>query len=499
MDEIITKISNLKWKKIGKWHHNILSSEIYGEGASTKNCKKEGYPFTRSRNVWFDSGEYYDLEKDWKNTQKIIAENLSKNQDYINEYGQDCLKKGENLIRYSKGLKDINPKRLSNQELGKKYSEIITEIKKYQPFIMSMHVFDEYLTNNFNESFEKYAKKHKFSEKDIFEVQTVLTVPFRRIFVLEEKLDLLKIGLEIKNKKLNIKDKPVKTMIRNHAEKYSWMGAVTFEKEPYDYKHFEDKLKVLLKTDVKKEYVSIMEREEEMIIKQNIHMQKIMNENQEFHRLVKDIQLFGFLRSFRIDTTHIAYVNGWHITEEITKRLNLKKMDIKHLDSKEVTLALGKNLDHKKLIKERENEKISIMIEDKRYELIGQDRVIKVKNALNIEEVEKSDFVKGQTAHPGLIMGLCKVLHKTDDIAKVDKGDIIIVSMTDPNYVPAMEKASAFVTDFGGILCHAAIISREMKKPCVIGTKNATKIFKDNDYIEVNATTGIVRKIIRPN
>ena len=63
------------------------------------------------------------------------------------------------------------------------------------------------------------------------------------------------------------------------------------------------------------------------------------------------------------------------------------------------------------------------------------------------------------------------------------------------NFIGAMEKAAAFVTDEGGITCHAAIIAREMKKPCIIGTKNATKVLKDGDIVEVDANTGIVKII----
>jgi pyruvate,water dikinase len=58
-----------------------------------------------------------------------------------------------------------------------------------------------------------------------------------------------------------------------------------------------------------------------------------------------------------------------------------------------------------------------------------------------------------------------------------------------------MEKAAAFVTDQGGITSHAAIVAREMKKPCIIGTKIATKVFKDGDIMEVDANKGIIRKI----
>ena len=67
--------------------------------------------------------------------------------------------------------------------------------------------------------------------------------------------------------------------------------------------------------------------------------------------------------------------------------------------------------------------------------------------------------------------------------------------MTTPDFVPAMEKAAAIVTDRGGILCHAAIVSREMSKPCIIGTKIATKVLKDGDLVEVDADKGVVRKI----
>jgi pyruvate,water dikinase len=65
--------------------------------------------------------------------------------------------------------------------------------------------------------------------------------------------------------------------------------------------------------------------------------------------------------------------------------------------------------------------------------------------------------------------------------------------MTRPEYISAMKKAAAIVTDEGGITCHAAIVSRELKKPCIIGTKIATKVLKDGDLVEVDADKGIVK------
>ena len=78
---------------------------------------------------------------------------------------------------------------------------------------------------------------------------------------------------------------------------------------------------------------------------------------------------------------------------------------------------------------------------------------------------------------------------------KLKDGDVLVTNMTTPNYLVAMKKAVAFITDEGGITCHAAIIAREMKKPCIIGTKNATKVLKDGDLVEVDANKGIVRKL----
>jgi len=98
-------------------------------------------------------------------------------------------------------------------------------------------------------------------------------------------------------------------------------------------------------------------------------------------------------------------------------------------------------------------------------------------------------------ASPGKVRGIAKIVSGKDQLNKIKKRDILVASMTTPDFVIAMEKASAFVTDEGGILCHAAIISREMGKPCIIGTNIATKILKDGDLIEVDANKGVVRII----
>ena len=103
--------------------------------------------------------------------------------------------------------------------------------------------------------------------------------------------------------------------------------------------------------------------------------------------------------------------------------------------------------------------------------------------------------LRGQVAQAGKVSGIVKVVMHHSQIEKVEMGDILVAPMTMPRYMPAMEKAAAFVTDEGGLLCHAAIVSREMGKPCIVGTKIATDVLKDGDFVEVDASEGIVRVI----
>ncbi len=106
-----------------------------------------------------------------------------------------------------------------------------------------------------------------------------------------------------------------------------------------------------------------------------------------------------------------------------------------------------------------------------------------------------SGLLRGRVANPGQAKGKAKLVFTTKDLAKVGKGDILISPMTTANFMPAIRKAAAIVTDEGGLLSHAAIVSRELRKPCLIATKSATKIFKDGDSIEVDAGAGWVRKV----
>ncbi len=105
------------------------------------------------------------------------------------------------------------------------------------------------------------------------------------------------------------------------------------------------------------------------------------------------------------------------------------------------------------------------------------------------------DEVRGEPAFAGKVQGKARIVLSQADANALREGEILVTGNTTPELIGAMHRAAAFVTDEGGILCHAAIVAREMQKPCIIGTELATRAFKDGEMIEVDAEKGIVRKL----
>jgi len=101
--------------------------------------------------------------------------------------------------------------------------------------------------------------------------------------------------------------------------------------------------------------------------------------------------------------------------------------------------------------------------------------------------------IKGTPAARGNVIGEIIIILGTNDFGKMKDGAIMVSEMTRPDYVSAVKRAAAVITDEGGITCHAAIVSRELNIPCIVGTKIATKVLKDGDSVEVDANTGVIR------
>lgn len=121
--------------------------------------------------------------------------------------------------------------------------------------------------------------------------------------------------------------------------------------------------------------------------------------------------------------------------------------------------------------------------------------ILQSRPITTIKEDEKEELIvlaKGLAASPGIGRGNVKLIEDLNNINQVEDGDILVTGMTNPDMVPAMRKCGAVVTDEGGRTCHAAIVSRELGIPCIVGAKNATKTLKDGQFVTVDSTRGVV-------
>ncbi len=183
------------------------------------------------------------------------------------------------------------------------------------------------------------------------------------------------------------------------------------------------------------------------------------------------------------------------LLEEFSKRTKYTLDQLKYAFPPEMGEILSGTIDPKEL--DQRIEYCMVLWTPGQYDLITDISLIDRLDRIGTGEVQAVSELKGFTASRGVVSGTVKVLESVEEVYKIEEGDILVAVMTRPDYIPAMKRAAAFVTDEGGITCHAAIVAREMKKPCIIGTKVATKTLKDGDWVEVDGNTGIVRHVLK--
>lgn len=184
---------------------------------------------------------------------------------------------------------------------------------------------------------------------------------------------------------------------------------------------------------------------------------------------------------------------------EFSRRFNINLSLVKCLLPEEIkaTLKTARLTVSKKVLAKRFKLSVLVTINRKIDLLVGQKADKFIKKYL--EPADKKREIKGQVAYPGKVCGKAKIVIGKSDFPKIKNKDILIAPTTGVHYVPYLKKVAAIVTDEGGLTCHASLISREMKIPCIVGTKIATRVLNDGDLVEVDANRGLVRILKTPN
>jgi len=447
-----------------------------------------------------------------------IITKVKEDDSWGEKYVQELEKREEKLYQVSEKLKRTNFKNLSDQELAKVFED-------YYKIYTNLHIFhwvqtvSDFGDNLFSKYLMNYLRERikgtTYSLGDIFSVLTTPTKPGKAA---EEYENLLKIlgyilrkpkvveyfnltETRIINEDLFKFDQELEELLRDHVARFGWLGYGTVG-PGWDKSYFIDILSSLIRQQAKPEKLlqEIKKNRQENKRKQQelIESLQIDSNHEKILQFARDLV---FTKASRKDSMFFTYSIIENLYREIGRRHYLSVRQVRYLCPLEFKkLLIDKNF-HTAILNERYQ--FSVYYSRGNYEQDVFLTGIKAQeffNQLNIikENTNNVKVMFGDCAAPGRIRGRVKIINEVKDMAKMESGDILVSVATNPELVPAIKKAAAIVTDIGGITCHAAIISRELGIPCVVGTKVATKVLKDGDIIDVSATHGKV-DIIQKN
>ncbi len=334
----------------------------------------------------------------------------------------------------------------------------------------------------------KELKGSYSNESEFSKLFSTATAPIHQSFINLAEIDLLKIIT-----------RESKETLEEYQKRYYWTKNNYFIAQHQGVKIFEEEVKIWEKSG--KNLSSEIKKLQETPVKNK----KIKDEffknhkiSKLLHNLLKISEDFTWWQDERKKATYFAIDMGSRILEEVAKRKDYELLDLKYALGGEVSSIILKQIPARSELKKRYEGCAIIATREGNYIAVGE-KINQIKKIVlpNKDFSNITDF-RGLTASVGKARGKVKVLKSATEIGKVEEGDILVAVMTRPDYVVAMKKAAAIVTNEGGITSHAAIVSRELGIPCIIGAKIATEVLKDGDIVEVDANHGVVR-IIKSN
>lgn len=453
-----------------------------------------GKEFLIVDNEWYQA---YFTKKEFENAGKYLLEKTIANPKEIEQRVKDGEKLGKEWLGVCR--KELQPEKLqkdTNEQLISLVSQFLRYYERYS--VINVPPW-QYMTNHLYEHIKNMVKQKITSEDLLLKITSPNKISYVKHFDLLFLRLLLEIKKKIKNPNNLQKNREIMKKIEKLSNKYFWV--------PWDYLGPELWDTGYIITRIQTDWHLTPEKIKEHIHEIESYSKKIEGEKEniiEQYKLNKhEVELcraMGNLAILQDDkkavTTEAHYYLG-NLFKEIGIRTSTNARDFYYFVEPDFEKILIGKKDFSEILKERKKISLVIFTPGSTEFYVGEEakQMLKKYNLkLPTEaEEEKTDLIKGQTGAPGKVKGVVKILHTSKDMNKLQKGEILVAPMTTPDYVPAMKKASAIVTDEGGITCHASIVSRELSIPCIIGTKIATQVLKDGDLVEVDADSGVVR------
>lgn len=466
-----------------------------------------------------NSGKIFGDHKEWTALGVFILKKILNNPPFAINLNRAILKLSDQLVDFTKknifqaNLKAKTNKQLINlyQEHSRRHGELYCRaiipvyLEFYKPHLTKYLI--DYLGQQIKlKNYHKTAKEcfalltvPKQSSQAQLEEQAWRRIA-KNIFSDTKARRLFANKLSIITQKWQSLDKPLAKMIEKHINQYRCLG-YNFEgpafPNVYFLRRWQEVIRrkidpIILLIAMEKKRVGILRLQEKLVADL-----KIDKKHQTLFTIARDI-IYG--KDYRKMSLVKSYYELEPLLREIGRRLKLNLNEVRNCLIVELEKMLLKNTPHPKDLGKRMKRCLFVVINQQLPGRIFTDEMfVQMKNYLDRkEDLSEINYFHGQTAATGKARGVVKIINSVKDLPKMKVGDILVSQMTNPDLLPAMKKAAAIITDQGGITCHAAIISRELGIPCVIGTKIATKALKDGDQVFVDADQGEIKRIM-PN
>ena len=369
------------------------------------------------------------------------------------------------------------------------FKNILESIRLVTFFLPALRYFEVVATRKLEDSLNKNGVK--ISSDELFRLASVDNY---RSLVVKENEDLLKIAIKFYDDQ---KSKELSIYLKNHVDKFSYFELHASTRSLLTEKDFKKRLKELFKLkrnnlinrlrDLQHDNENL--RRDKKRIKSKYKFSNFEKQIIRFFELSSEIKVkitdWVCLLNYLIVKDAGVFSKKWKINkenfylllpQEIIKFSNLKadKNVIRLLNYRRFAVIWYKNGKLKKFW--------------------GAEAKKVFNSKIKKEKIEANEII-GTPIFEGKLRGTVKIVKSIKDFSKVKNGNILVTSDTTPDFVPIFKKVTGIITDEGGVICHAAIVAREMKIPCVVGTKIATKVLKDDDLVELDAIRGIIKKL----
>lgn len=443
--------------------------------------KHFGYPIHLSA-TWYDHGDiYFDSEEI-----KVIEEFLRHKIQNSSIYPDIMSDKIFSLA------KKINKHKISKKINKQPLSELVTTFKNEQKFFLEAIGFMSYrgsvqMADILRERLETILTYRLAQKEQLGILQECIeefSHPCYESIIFEEKSFSLRLARDFKQ----LSQQKQEQRISQYLANYGWLSFHWFIGTPPTKEQVRKRLMLFAPTA--KQELKRLEKEQKDIEKKIQKLSTDLKFNVREEVVLRQYRTWLFLRTFIKDNINKAAYKLLPILYEMGRRLEIEPKLMPFLTLEEIHHII--NLSKKEIETRIENRRrgFSAGIVNNIFCFDRFEKLSKEKTSHNV-----TGLIKGAIAYKGRVRGVVKIVLSSKEQSSLKHGEILVTSMTTPDLLPAMERAAAFITDEGGITCHAAIVAREMKKPCLIGTRNATKVLKDGDLVEVDANQGVVRKL----